>query len=207
MFMTTVVFLQQTRAPSICDFCCCSFCLVIFGVDIQCKNHMFVVMSTAALQWNRWSGPMFDSRSLQMSTWGPKAVPWGPKERVQRKGPKGKSPKEEDHIHWWISINEFIDGPSMNSLMDVHQWIPMDFQFFEIQFFEKTIEKPFKNHEKQWKSWENHVLTDRSLFCWLAERPPKSETAGETRVETFPASPVPPHGPTRRRPLDDKPLP
>jgi len=26
-------------------------------------------------------------------------------------------------IHWWISINEFIDGQSMNSLMDIHQWI------------------------------------------------------------------------------------
>ena len=26
-------------------------------------------------------------------------------------------------IHWWISINEFIDGPSINSLTDIHQWI------------------------------------------------------------------------------------
>ena len=44
--------------------------------------------------------------------------------------------------------------------MDVQQWIPMDFQFFEIQFFEKTKktyakimknqEKTKKNHEKPW---------------------------------------------------------
>ena len=27
-------------------------------------------------------------------------------------------------IHWWTSINEFIDGhPSMNLFMDIHQWI------------------------------------------------------------------------------------
>jgi len=31
------------------------------------------------------------------------------------------------------------DGcPSMNIDDGVHQWIPVDFQFFEIQFFEKT---------------------------------------------------------------------
>ena len=40
------------------------------------------------------------------------------------------------------------DGcPSMNSLMDV----PMDFQFFEIQFFEKTM-------KKQWETIKKHGI-------------------------------------------------
>ena len=43
--------------------------------------------------------------------------------------------------------------------MDVQQWIPMDFQFFEIQFFEKTMknnEKQWNNYEKPWKTMKNH---------------------------------------------------
>ena len=47
-----------------------------------------------------------------------------------------------------MSINEFIDG--------VHQWISMDFQFFEIQFFEETMNKP-------WKTMEKHETTKSIL--------------------------------------------
>ena len=38
----------------------------------------------------------------------------------------------------------------MNSFMDV----PMDFQFFEIQFFEKTMKQQSKNHGKTMKNQE-----------------------------------------------------
>ena len=110
---------------------------------------------------------------------GPKGGPMGPKERAQRKGTKKGAQRKGtifidgpsmnslmDHqwIHWW-TINEFIDGPSMNSLMEIHwyslmeihwsslmdvqQWISMDFQFFEIQFFEKTMNKPLKNNDRK----------------------------------------------------------
>ena len=87
---------------------------------------------------------------------GPNAAqaPWGPKERPQRRAQRRAQRKG----------TIFIDGyPSMNSLMDVQQWVPMDFQFFEIQFFEKTMknnEKPWKNNEqtmkKRWKTIKNH---------------------------------------------------
>ena len=75
--------------------------------------------------------------------------PWGPK----------KGPKKGDQRKGTIFIDGpsiiIIDGPSMNSLMDVHQWISMDFQFFEIQFFEKTM----KNNEKPWKAYEQSRKT------------------------------------------------
>ena len=35
-----------------------------------------------------------------------------------------------------------------------HQWISMDFQFFEIQFFEKTMEKQWKTMKKQWNCFQ-----------------------------------------------------
>ena len=44
------------------------------------------------------------------------------------------------------------------SLMDIHHWISMDIQFFEIQFFEKTRKhydeqkKTKKNNEKPWNT-------------------------------------------------------
>ena len=40
------------------------------------------------------------------------------------------------------------------SLMDIHQWISMDIQFFEIQFFE--IQFHAKTNEKQWKTMKHH---------------------------------------------------
>ena len=51
--------------------------------------------------------------------------------------------------------------------MDVQQWISMDFQFFEIQFFEKTMKKQWKNYKKQWKmkTMKNHAFY---IICWLA---------------------------------------
>ena len=85
-------------------------------------------------------------------------------------GPKGgplgnqkKGPKKVDHVHWW-TITEFIDGNPLifidgNPLIfidGVHQWISMDIQFFEIQFFEKTMKKQWKNIEKQWQTRKNH---------------------------------------------------
>ena len=67
---------------------------------------------------------------------GPKGGPMGPKKGAQKKGTifiDGPSMIIIDGPS--MNIN---DGcPSMNSLMDV----PMDFQFFEIQFFEKTMHK------------------------------------------------------------------
>jgi len=52
-------------------------------------------------------------------------------------------------------MNEFIDGNPLifidgNPLLfigGVQQLISMDFQFFEIQFFEKTIKKTMENNE------------------------------------------------------------
>ena len=61
--------------------------------------------------------PLCQDRLLPMSGFFYGAQKKGPKE-----GPKEREPKKGDHIHWW-TINEFIDGPSMNSLMDVHQWV------------------------------------------------------------------------------------
>jgi hypothetical protein len=66
---------------------------------------------------------------------------------AQRKGTKeGAQMKGTIFIDGYPSMI-IIDGPSMNindgcpsmnSVMDV----PMDFQFFDIQFFEKTMKKP-----------------------------------------------------------------
>ena len=90
--------------------------------------------------------------------------PWRPGPHGAQRRPNGspkKGPKKEDHIHWW-TINEFIDGNPWifidgNPLIfiyGVHQWISMDFQFFEIQFFEKTMKKQLKNNEKPWNTIE-----------------------------------------------------
>ena len=70
-------------------------------------------------------------------------APWGPKEGAQREK----------------TGTIFIDGFPLISLMDIHQWILMDIQFFEIQFFEirffeiqffeiQFFEKTMKNHKK-----------------------------------------------------------
>ena len=81
--------------------------------------------------------------------WGPKAAQWGPK-----KGPK-KGAIFIDGPSMIIidgpSININDGCPSMNSLMDV----PMDFQFFAIQFFEKTMKQPL---EKPYKTMKKHGL-------------------------------------------------
>ena len=58
---------------------------------------------------------------------------------IQRKGPKGKAPKKGPKKGAQRKGTIFIDGyPSMN----INDGCPsMDFQFFEIQFFEKTMKK------------------------------------------------------------------
>ena len=60
-------------------------------------------------------------QDLSIEYEGPKGGPMGPKGKGPKKGAQRKGTKGRDHIHWWISINEFIDGPSMSSLMDIHQ--------------------------------------------------------------------------------------
>ena len=85
--------------------------------------------------------------------------PLGPGPHGAQRRPLGgqkKGPKKGDHIHWW-TINEFIDGNPLifidgNPLIfidGVQQWISMDFQFFEIQLFEKTMKRQWINNKKQ----------------------------------------------------------
>ena len=69
----------------------------------------------------------FEFESVTLEQLPPRGLfpgPMGPKGKAPKKGPKEgpkeRGPKEGDHIHWWIPINGFIDGPSMNSSM-VHQ--------------------------------------------------------------------------------------
>jgi len=80
-------------------------------------------------------------------------APWGPKERPQRRAQR-KGPKESNQRKGTIFIDGpsmiIIDGPSMNinggcPSMNIDDGCPsMDFQFFEIQVFEKTMQ----NYEK-----------------------------------------------------------
>ena len=75
------------------------------------KNHERHRTSTAG-NYKNMKSPALRHVKRGLESVGPK-----------RKAPK-KGPKTGDHIHWWIPINGFIDGcPSMNSLMDIHQWI------------------------------------------------------------------------------------
>ena len=82
--------------------------------------------------------------------------PHGAQRKGLKEGAQRRGPKEGDHIHWW-TINEFIDGPSMNSLMDIHQWISIDgCPTMNTDGF-PVLWNPvlWKNHEKQWKTMKN----------------------------------------------------
>ena len=81
-------------------------------------------------------------RKTIKGTMGPKGGQMEPKEGPKERGPKKGAQRKE-------TINEFIDGNPLifidgNPLIFIHgvqQRIAMDFQFFEIQFFEKTMKK------------------------------------------------------------------
>ena len=99
---------------------------------------------------------------------GPKGGPMEPKEKAQRKGTAFIGGPSMIIIDGFPL--RFIDGnPSLFIIFidGVQQWISMDFQFFEIQFFEKTMknnkklwktnkiqQKPLKNYKKPWKNHE-----------------------------------------------------
>ena len=75
----------------------------------------------------------------------------------QRKGPKERGPKKEDHIHWWISIND-IHWWSINEyhwciyINDIHWWISInEYQWISSSLKSSSLKKPWKtikNNEK-----------------------------------------------------------
>ena len=105
---------------------------LVGGSAVESRSPVRVVTNNMQPRWGCKSNSNNNCNNSSSNSKGAR-TPWGPKEE-----PKGRGPY---------------------SLMDIYQWISMDIQFFEIQFFEKPW-KTMKNNNKTMK-------TIHFLYCFL----------------------------------------